>query len=226
MPEHDDVSDLNMSHFEELRRRINARLREIGATHARRQIEEFPWLYGALGEVPSRAMLICENPSLGGVEKANRHTIRAGGPSIEDQWCGNPKGNCIKRLRPALYEAGLRTKRPQEPGGWRCYITNVIKEADRVKDFAERDKYSPARQWADILAWEFEQVQPTILFTLGGSATELVTWLQAHGHIPSSPKPRRVVHYSDRGRNATDENVRTQMLEAFRAGLAATPSFR
>jgi hypothetical protein len=204
--------ELNMGHFEELRRRINARLAEIGARHARRQIEDFPWLYGALGEVPSQAMLICENPSLSGVEKADRNTLCPGGPSIEDQWCGNPKGNCIKRLRPALYDAGLRTALPSEPGGWRCYITNVIKEADRVKDFVARDKYRPATQWADILRWEIQEVRPKVIFTVGASATSLVTWLQAHGHVQPFPRPRQVVHYSNRGRDATDDGVRRSML--------------
>ena len=31
-------------------------------------MDEFPWLYGALGQVLSDVMLVCENPTLTGVE--------------------------------------------------------------------------------------------------------------------------------------------------------------
>src|SRR5687767_2513953 len=117
---------LDMAYFEELRRMINARLLAIERSNAQRQIHAFPWVYGALGEVPSDVMFVCENPSLGGVEKAHSQTITGGAPGIEDQWCGNRAGNCVKRFRPALVRLGLKTNGALELGGWRCYITNVI----------------------------------------------------------------------------------------------------
>jgi hypothetical protein len=55
----DQTGDLNMQHVEALRDMINARLQRIGTRHAQRQIHDFPWLFGALGEVPSRVMLVC-----------------------------------------------------------------------------------------------------------------------------------------------------------------------
>jgi len=124
-----------MDHFEALRNRINARLEQIGTKHAHRQIRQFPWLYGALGEVPSDVMFVCEDPSLTGVERADIRPLSGATPNIEDQWCGGPKSNCIKRFRPALCELGLKTTEPAALGGWRCYITNLIKEADVVRDF-------------------------------------------------------------------------------------------
>jgi hypothetical protein len=216
------VSELNMGHFRELRERINARLLGTGARYARRQVEQFPWLYGALGQVPSEVMLICENPSLAGVEKAHFRTISGGSPTIEDQWAGGPKSKCIKRLRPTLCELGLKTTTPDRPGGWRCYITNVIKEADIVKDFSARDKRSIAMQWADVLAWELAQVRPSILFTVGDESTRLVRGLQERGLIPALPRPHKVMHYSNRGPGVTDEFVRSTIARDLRAGLSGT----
>jgi hypothetical protein len=215
---------LDMAHFEELRRRINVRLQQIGTKHAHRQVQDFPWLYGALGQVPSRVMLVCENPSLSGVAKADVRTITGGMPTIEDQWCGGPRSNCIKRFRPALCEVGLKTTPPLGPGGWRCYITNVIKEADVVGDFAARDKQKIAVEWADVLAWEIEQVKPRVLFTVGDSATALVRMLQTRRLIPAAPYPHRLMHYSNRGAGMTDESVYKNILNDLRAGLRVDAS--
>jgi hypothetical protein len=211
---------LNMAHFEALRGRINARLRETDASHARRQIEEFAWLYGALGQVPSKVMLVCENPSLLGVEKAHFRTINGGQPTIEDQWAGGPASNCIKRLRPALCEVGLKLTPPDRPGGWRCYITNVIKEADVVKDFISRNKEAIAVQWADVLAWEIERVRPSVIFTVGNEATRLIHLLQDRRLIPKSPRPVKVMHYSNRGAGVTDAFVRSSIVRDFLSGLS------
>ena len=63
----------DMQHFRLLRDRINARLRQIGTRHARRQMDEFPWLYGALGQVPSDVMLVCEQAEdISGFGRSNR----------------------------------------------------------------------------------------------------------------------------------------------------------
>ena len=212
-------SDIQLKHFELLRNKINARLEEIGTRHAQRQIEDFPWLYGALGQVPSDVMFVCENPSLTGVERAHVRTVGGGRPTIEDQWCGGPKSNCIKRFRPALCEMGLKTTGPLEPGGWRCYITNVIKEADVVRDFISRDKQSIALEWADVFRWEIQEVNPTVIFTVGNAATELMRVLQTMEKIPRLRMPQPVMHYSNRGRGMTDKVVRETITNDIRMGL-------
>ena len=211
-----------MEHFETLRSKINARLEEIGTRHAHRQIQDFPWLYGALGQVPSDVMFICENPSLTGVERADMRTLSGGTANIEDQWCGGPKSNCIKRFRPALCELGLKTTSPVTLGGWRCYITNVIKEADVVRDFNARNKEQIAVEWADVLAWEIEAVSPKVMFTVGSSATKLVGSLQRRRLIPAIPA-NGIIHYSAR---QSDVGVRAKIIEGINAGLnrASTPT--
>jgi hypothetical protein len=124
------MSELNMRYFEELRDRINERLGELRTPYRDLQARESPWLYGALGEVPSDVMFICENPSITGVRQAHVDTIDGRAPDIEAQWWGGRNNPAAKRFRPVLRQVGLKTNRPDARGGWRCYITNVVKEAN------------------------------------------------------------------------------------------------
>jgi uracil DNA glycosylase superfamily protein len=208
-----------MEYFETLRARINSKLKQIGTKYARRQIDDYPWLYGALGQVPSDVMFVCENPSLNGVEKANNRTLSGGGPTIEDQWCGGLRSNCIKRFRPALCDLGLKTTGPLDPGGWRCYITNVIKEADVVREFETRDKGRIAAQWADVLNWEIRNVAPRTIFTVGDAATRLVQLLQRQNLISTSAALHKIMHYSNRGAGVTDEMVKTSIVRDITTAL-------
>ena len=215
--------DLTLAYFETLRSKINERLTRNGTKHAHRQINDFPWLYGALGQVPSDVMFICENPSLGGVEKAHVRTIGGGAPTIEDQWCGGVRSNAVKRFRAALCELGLKTTPPLQRGGWRCYITNVIKEADVVKDFNQRKKQELAVAWADVLDWEIRRVCPKVILTVGDNATDLVRHLQDRRLVPDTPRPHKVMHYSNRGPGNTDDVVKAAMVAGIRAGLSGGP---
>lgn len=191
---------MNMEHFDELRRRINEKLEEIRAPHRSEQINDYPWLYGALGEVPSRVMFICENPSLAGVARANVETVDGREPDIEAQWWGGPKNPAAKRFRVALHRLGLKTSHPAAKGGWRCYITNIIKEMNVAGDNA---KLSPAARrkmaldWAPILAWELSQVQPRHVFCVGQKAYDHATYLVETRAIPRL-RPKLVNHYSGR----------------------------
>ena len=119
--------------------------------------------------------------------------------------------------QPAAEEEGEQG--PLEPGGWRCYITNVIKEADVVRDFISRDKQSIALDWADVLRWEIEEVNPTVIFTVGNAATALMRALQTMEKIPWLRKPQPVMHYSNRGRGMTDKVVRETITNDIRMGL-------
>lgn len=164
-------------------------------------------------------MFVCENPSLTGVERADSRTLLGGDAGIEDQWAGGPSSNCIKRFRPALCQLNLKTTPPTAHGGWKCYITNVIKEADVVRDFVAREKQSLAIEWADVLKWEIQQVSPRTIFTIGDAATRLVTGIQRRGLIPAVPVPHKVMHYSNRGAGATDVAVTQAIIRDISAGL-------
>lgn len=201
-----------MQYFEELREKINLRLRELGTRHADLQIKEYPWLYGALGAVPSEVMFICENPSLSGVRRAHVDTIDGRAPDIEAQWWGGRNNPAAKRFRRVLHRMGLKTTRPDARGGWNCYITNVVKEANiagleqGTKSSGER--LHQARDWAGILGWELEQVRPEHVFTVGGKAHDAVARLLAEGLLPPF-EPRLMGHYSARG---SEEDVLQRML--------------
>jgi hypothetical protein len=198
---------LNMQYFETLREKINLRLKELvrdgkfDKNKARVQIEDYPWLYGALGKAPSDVMFICENPSLTGIGKANVDTIDGGRPDIEAQWWGGATDNAACRFRVALCKLKLKITRPRERDGWECYITNVIKQANIAK---EQEKLSPdekrqqASDWADILQWEIDYVKPKYVFCVGGNAYGFVQMLQEENRLKQFPI-YKVMHYSARG---------------------------
>ena len=131
---------MNMQYFDELRLRIHRNLEEIRAPHRRAQILDHPWLYVALGEVPSEVMFICENPSLTGVQQAHVDTVDGRAPDIEAQWWGGANNPAAKRVRVALHRLGLKRTPPTLKGGWRCYITNVIKEMNVAGDHKKSSK--------------------------------------------------------------------------------------
>ncbi|MGI8619577.1 MAG: uracil-DNA glycosylase family protein [Gemmatimonadaceae bacterium] len=187
-----------MDHFIELRRRINDKLEGIDAPHRHVQINEFPWLYGALGSVPAGVMFICENPSAGGVLRAHVDTVDGGPPDIEAQWWGGTMNPAAKRFRAALCQLGLKDTPPTVKGGWHCYITNVIKEMNVVSDHRKltgRDYREMARIWAPVLDWELEQVRPQHVFAVGQRAFDRVTWLIKQRLIRPI-QPQLVNHYS------------------------------
>ena len=212
------MSNVTLPHFSQLRSSINARLRELGTEHSEAQIGDFPWLFGALGQVPSKVIFICENPSLKGVRSADVDTLDGGPPDIEAQWCGGPRSVARKRLRRVLCEVGLKTTPETEKGGWTCYITNVVKEANIVSDQRELpypQRMLQAEQWSDVLRWELEQVAPTTVFCVGGRATAAVRHLMKNGLLPQFGF-RQIWHYSARG---ADDVVRAQMLAGILKGL-------
>lgn len=201
-----------MDHFSELRRRINHKLEEIHAPHRDEQINKFSWLYGALGAVPADVMFICENPSADGVSRASVDTVDGGAPDIEAQWWGGRKNPAAKRFRVALHELGLKITPPNVKGGWRCYITNVIKEMNVVGDhrkFLGSDYREMARTWAPILSWELEQVRPKHIFAVGNRAFDRLGWLAKQRLIPPI-RPMLVNHYSG---YATDQAIIDGFIE-------------
>ena len=199
------MSGLKMQHFEKLREKISFRLRELQTPHRDLQICDYSWLYGALGSVPSDVMFVCENPNITAIKRAHGDTIDGGAPDIEAQWWGGRKNPAAKRFRPVLCELGLKSNRADARGGWNCYITNVVKEANVAgidqRKKTRRELYEQASDWADILTWELEQVQPNHVFCVGGSAYKAVTRLQRNGLLPAF-EPHCMGHYSARGCDA------------------------
>jgi uracil-DNA glycosylase len=80
--------------------------------------------------------------------------------------------------------------------GWRCYITNVIKEAD----YAGRWRGSPAERrrraaalWAPVFEWELEAARPRLVVALGKTVRGILTRL---GDALPFPRIKTLQHYA------------------------------
>lgn len=196
-------------HFLELRAKIHDRLRTLRAPRWEEQIEAFPWLYGALGDHRADVMFVCENPSLSGCKKAKNPL--GGPPDFDTQWTGNPTNRRDKRFRTVLCDLGLKEGGIWDRGGWRCYITNVIKQAAFVRDWrrvSRHEKLRTARQWGEILQWELDVVRPRTVFCVGGNAHWMVKQLQREAVLDVSGAVHGIWHYSA---YRSDEKVEWEM---------------
>lgn len=197
-------------HFLELREAIHDRLRTLRPPCWEEQIEKYPWLFGALGDPSANVMFVCENPSLSAL-RAIRESPWGGPPDFDTQWTGNPSNRRDKRFRKVLCDLGLKDGAIWEPGGWHCYITNVFKQAAFVGDWRQAplpEKQQTALEWSDILQMEIGEVQPEIVFCVGGNAHQMVTWLQNKNRLHVPEPIRRIWHYSAR---RSDEEVERKM---------------
>lgn len=175
---------------------------------------DHPWLTGALGAPESGVWFVGENPSLRQVERV---TDPQGGPPTEEaQWWAS-KGDRL--FREMLVKHGFKASPPHEHGGWRCYITNLIKEADYAAHWrgssAERQQEA-ARLWAPVLSWELEQSRPLLIVALGkivrdilaqhaerGMQLPMIETVQSYTYVAQRPRgnqrpghPERVQEYS------------------------------
>lgn len=201
-----------LRHLRSLRRLVAPQLAHSRLPCARNQIKDYPWLWGALGQIPSAVMFICENPSMRGVKRAHRHPLGGKTPDFESQWWGGPRDYAARRFRRVLCELGLKTTPWDARGGWECYITNLVKEGNVVRDqnaLCLRAKKQQAKAWAPILAWEIDRVRPQFIFCVGAKTYRLVRWLQRENLLPGYPV-YPIWHYSSRG---SDSTVRRRMLD-------------
>ncbi len=155
--------------------------------------KEHPWLTGSLGDPHSGIFFLAENPSLSMVERA---TNPEGGPlSPEAQWYAS-KGDRL--FREALVEARFKDPQWNSIGGWHCYITNVIKEADYAEKWKKKTmeaRRDAAKAWAPVLRWQLEQSAPRLVVLMGGKVEKHIQHLEKLDLI-SLPQTRKIHHYS------------------------------
>ena len=150
---------------------------------------EFPWLTGSLGDPFSPVWFVAENPSLTQVEKAV-------GASPELQWSVS-RGD--KLFREMLCKHGFKSGEPLEEGGWRCYVTDVMKSAVRITDWqgtSSDEKEHVAGAWAPAMRYELEHGRPEYLVFLGKNARKFMRHQRALGLIPNLPANEWIYHYS------------------------------
>ena len=154
---------------------------------------DYPWMTGYLGDPLAPVWFIGENPSLSGVEAVN---MRSPAKSENLQW-NSHAGDRL--LREAITEAGLKLGAPEADGGWRCYITNVIKEPEivAVRNKKKRDaRYwqSQADRWQPLLQRQIETGNPQVLLALGGQAFKILRHMVRSGR--HGPIVEKIHHYS------------------------------
>lgn len=157
------------------------------------RLEELPWLTGSLGNQNSPVWFIGENPSLSGVEIVDRRSSE----HFENLQWNSHDGD--RMLREAITEAGLKEGHPEASGGWKCYITNAIKEPERVGLRNEKKRDSrywkdQARRWLPLLQAEIDAGHPKVLVALGAQVEKILQCMRSIGL--RAPQIRKINHYS------------------------------
>lgn len=154
--------------------------------------QRFPWLTGALGEPDAGIWFVGENPSLSQVARVKDPL--GGPPTEEAQWWASRGDRLFREL---LVRHGFKDGPVEAPGGWRCYITNVIKEAD----YAQRWRGSPAERrsaaadaWLPVLEWELRQSRPRLVVALGKTVRQHLAHLERRGL--RLPRTETIHHYA------------------------------
>ncbi len=172
---------------------------EIDKVFAANQFRDYRktyhWLKGYLGDVSSGVMFLAENPSLRGIKKASKDRILQ---DPEKQWSVSP-GDRI--FRNALFEAAFKDGSPISPGGWHCYITNIIKLVDVASKWNARtddDRWQIAKAFAPVLQKELELVEPDVIVVMGERPKKLFLRLQEEGALSVASNARKefVRHYA------------------------------
>ena len=144
----------------ELRQRIDETFKRHPRLPDHREM--FPWVTGFLGDPSSPVWFVAENPSLGQVERAS------GLPALrspESQWAAVSRGDLL--FREMLVEHGFKVGDALEAGGWRCYITDVIKSVHRAEAWNREPaavRWGVAEAWASVFAWELATGNPRSSF--------------------------------------------------------------
>lgn len=152
---------------------------------------EHPWLKGWLGDSSAPVWLVAENPSATQVDR-----IHSESATVEAQWAAS-RGDRL--LREALVEHGLKRDGPMSPGGWNCYITDVMKSEVFVRDWhgeSQAMKDRVAELWSPVLAFELATGSPRVIIVLGGNAERALRHLSSVRLLPELPAMHRVHHYS------------------------------
>ena len=124
---------------------------------------------------------IAEYPSLVQVERVTRDE------SPEAQW-NKSKGD-------EVFRDMLVTARPEKggrdtPGGWNCYITNIVKSVARPANWNAgdwEDWFLVAEAWAPVLAWELEHGAPLVLAVQGARTKKVLDHLVGRRSCPTAP---------------------------------------
>ncbi|PWS38024.1 hypothetical protein DFH01_01560 [Falsiroseomonas bella] len=188
--------------------RANPALRDHRAEH--------PGLTASLGDPFAPVWFLAAAPNLGA-----RGRPKPPLASPDAQWNTTP-GDQV--FRAALAEAGFKAGGPGAPGGWRCYVTALIKS---VEDSPARreGKLAPllarAETWAAVLRWQLEAAAPRWLVLKGDLAADLFRHLVDRAAVPLPPHVERIESYTYLAgrRQEGAEAMHPDRLAAYRRSL-------
>jgi hypothetical protein len=165
----------------------------IRRNHLENWLEEYPWLIGFIGNPARPIWFIGENPSLRGVIAVHR---RSQTTSENLQW-NSHDGDRL--LRESITEAGLKSGDPASDEGWKCYITNAIKEPEivAIRNAQKRDKrywQEQAKRWLPVLQKQIDSGAPRVLVAFGGQAHKILVHMKSLGL--TCPPVIKINHYS------------------------------
>jgi hypothetical protein len=187
--------------------RANPRLPDHRRTH--------PGLTGSLGDPFAPVWFLAEAQRLG------RRGAEAPLDTPEAQWRSSP-GDLL--FRAALAEAGFKHGAPEEPGGWRCCVTAMIKAADPPRRRREakplRDRMAEAETWAPVLRWQLEAAAPRVLVLKGTTVADLFRHLVGRGAVPLPPHVERIESVTAAAFDGT-ETIQEERVAAYRRGIRA-----
>ncbi len=208
-------ADKVKKYWEEFAAKIDATFRAHPQLYDHRK--DFPWLTGALGDPFAGVFFVAENPSLTQVKKVKVETE-------ESQWYQSPGDKLFRQM---LLEHGFKTGTIHSQGGWRCYITNLIKLAEKAEKWKKQPpahQQHMARLWAPVLAWELQMGQPRVVVSVGRRVDEYLSHLATHKLLPKIACRIAVDHYTFIAMRPDPKTglgpMHPQRIDAYRAQFA------
>lgn len=176
----------------------------------------FPWLTGFLGDPMARVWFVAWYPSTRAVEKVHSPTA-----TCESQWLATEGDRIFRRN---LLRCGFKTGNLNSPGGWKCYITDLVKADSSPSDW---DRTSPAgRQrvyetWLPVLEWEFRNGQPRLVVAIGDAVDRRLDdiWPALQRAAQRPIERMRVRHYASFNYRDGDSPENRRTYEAQFAGV-------
>jgi hypothetical protein len=141
---------------------------------------DFPWVTGGLGDPFAPVWFLMEYASLVQIERLTHATP-------ESQWSVS-KGDEV--LREMLIKHGFKTGVAAAPGGWRCYITNVVKSVERPEKWNAavwEEWFAVAEAWAPVLAWQLAHGAARVLAVQGARTRKVLDHLVDRGLVETPP---------------------------------------
>ena len=156
-------------------------------------LKDYPWLKGYIGERNYPVWFVAENPSLRAAKRVRDRSTRE---SDNLQWNAHAGD---RLFREALVKAGFKTGDPLDGEGWKCYITDIIKEPEIVKDRNLKKSDSSywknqAMNWLPVFLEEIRLGRPEVLVAVGNQTRVILEFLRKKG--VSLPGIDQIQHYS------------------------------